>query len=1141
MLPPPANDRTLLQFGGADPADTRADAAAQQLAAIRAEQRREWQAGRRILTEAYLDRFADLAGNAAAVVDLAVGEYQLRSELGDNPSALEFVQRFPQQADALRRRFAAQGALTDKTFAETLDIPAAPTAPAANGPSTAATTDPATVRRARPGPARPTVPGYEILGELGRGAMGVVYRARQKALGREVALKMVLSGQFAGPHELERFRTEAVRLAKLQHPNIVQIYEVGEFDGRPYFAMEYVPGGSLAKLLEKKPLAPRPAAELAVTLARAMQHAHERGIIHRDLKPANIMLAADGAPKIMDFGLAKGGGSVGDTASYAILGTPSYMAPEQAGGGSRDVGPAADIYALGSILYEALAGRPPFRAATVLDTIQLVTETDPVPPGDLTVNLPRDVETITLKCLQKEPAKRYTTAADLADDLQRFLDVQPILARPVPAWEKAWKWAKRRPAWAALIGTVIVGTAGLIAAGVWFNSRLRDERDIAVANATLAEQRFQLNREAVDRYFTEVSEGDLLDEPGLQPLREKLLKLAKDYYARFVEERRNDPAVRADLARSLSRLARITSDLKEPREAIDLHLQALPIFHELAAAQPDDPAPQADVAATWYELSKLYRQTNQTDAAGAACATAVGQWAVLANAHAAEPKYRAELARSYISQSNLDFMLGRLGPARTACDQALAIRRKLSADYPKGEIIGRDLATAWDNLANILAVARELPESNAARREASDQFRKLVAANPYRSLYRNDLARTQFNLGTTLLRTGEPQPAADALREAAAQWDRLHSLHPAVREYHVNLGNALFALAQAEWGTGKQAEADDTLAKSRVVRTDLANQFAAVPEYAIELARCDAEAGDHSQQRKQYVAAADAFRQAAERIAPLVERYKTVPRYRADLARYGLNLGKSLGMAGQSEPARAAIAQARELWAGLRDDATLGSESQVQTLDCLHALGDLDLRAGDPKKALETFERCVRDGELLAKRIPPPPGVQARLRDAWWGKAEALSALADFPDALAAWDQTITLADPGQLVFLKLYRLTTLARTSEYERALIEVDPLAVQARASGEALFQTARVYALAAKKAAADAKLPQGDRDRRSSETAERAVENLRLAQSKGYFAAPAERDAMAQNIDFDYLRKRPDFQKLLSDLNASAPLKP
>ena len=547
----PADDRTLHQFLGPDSAGTRLDEPAQKdrLARIQAEQRHEWQAGGES-AEAYLERFPELAGNAVAVADLAVHEFRLR-KLGDHPSAHEYVNRFPRHADTLRRLLGAQEAFADQAVTETVDATGSSSPLAVDGP----TLDPAPIRpppnrrEPRPGPTGPVVPGYEILGELGRGAMGVVYRARQKALGREAALKMVLSGQFAGPYELERFRIEAVQLAKLQHPNIVQIYEVGECDGRPYFAMEFVPGGSLAKLLDKKPLASRPAAELAVTLARAMHHENQRGVIHRDLKPANIMLAADGAPKIMDFGLAKGGGSVGDTASYAVLGTPSYMAPEQAGGGSRDVGPAADVYALGSILYEVLYGPTA------------------IPRGDgprhdstrhrnrsgaarrLTVNLLARRGNDHAQMFAKGAGQRATPRrATCADDLQRFLTDQPILARPVPAWEKTWKWAKRRPAWAALIGTVIVGTTGLIAAGIWLNSCLRTERNVAVANANLAEKCFQLNREAVDRYFTEVSEGDLLDEPGLQPLREKLLKLAKDYYARFVEERRNDPAVRADLA-----------------------------------------------------------------------------------------------------------------------------------------------------------------------------------------------------------------------------------------------------------------------------------------------------------------------------------------------------------------------------------------------------------------------------------------------------------------------------------------------------------------------------------------------------------------------------------------------------------------
>jgi tetratricopeptide (TPR) repeat protein len=1118
-----------------------------------------------VLAEAYLARFPDLAGDTDTVLALLTGEFELRTELGDRPTVDEYARRFPAHARLLRRRLGVGDVPVGSEAAETVPAPPKPEqkTPIVRPEQTANVDDPtfdpdatrihdATAPPHRPSrkPAitQPTVSGYDLLGELGRGGMGVVYRARQKSLGREVALKMVLSGQFAGRHELERFRTEAVQLAKLHHPNIVQIFEVGEFDGRPYLALEYVPGGSLTKVFETKPLAPRPAAELAETLARAAHHAHERGIIHRDLKPANILLAADGSPKITDFGLAKGAGSMSDTASYAVLGTPSYMAPEQAGGQSRDVGPTADVYALGSILYEALTGRPPFRAASILDTIQLVTTTEPVPPGDLTVNLPRDLETITLKCLQKDPAKRYDTAANLADDLRRFLDGQPIQARPVPAWEKAWKWAKRRPAWAALIATVVLSTGGLVGAGAWFNAQVRHERDIARTerdraneSAALAEQRFQLNREAIDRYFTGVSESDLLDEPGLQPLREKLLGLAKDYYARFVAERRDDPAVRADLARSLSRLARITADLKDPREAIRLHLEALPIFQELADAKPEDPAPRTEIAGTWYELSKLYRLTNQTDAAEAACTTAIGQWRRLASKDTAEPKYRAELARSFTSQSNLEFGLGRLGPARAACAQSLAIRQKLTAERPADQAVARDLATTWDNLANIRAIAGERAESTMARRQAAELFRRLVADYPYRSLYRHDLARVQFNLGTDLLRAGQPQPAADALREAVEQWDRLHALHPAVREYHVSLGNVLFALSQATWALGQATEADATLAKVKAVRTDLVRQYPAVPDYAAELARCDAEEGDHALQRGQPAAAAEAFKRAADRVGTIVEKHGDVPRYRADLARQRLNQGKALALAGQFDPGRTEIKHALDLWTSIADNPILSTEAQVQRLDCLHARGDLERRAGDRVKAIEWFDRCLADGEPLARKNPPAAGVNVQLRNAWWGKAEVLTALGRLPDAITAWDHAIGLDDGSQQYFLRVFRLTAVARTDEYSQALLDVDLLAGQARVNGFALVQVARVYAVAARTAAADTKLPQAERDRRGTEAAERAVEMLRLAQSKSYFVDPTARAVLSGDPDFEALRGRPDFRKLLADVNAAAPPSP
>jgi WD40 repeat protein len=301
-----------------------------------------------------------------------------------------------------------------------------------------------------------TLPGYDILGELGRGGMGVVYKARQRGLNRLVALKMLPAGAHVGPAELARFRREAEAVAQLQHPNIVQIHEVGEHAGRCYFSLEYVSGGSLAQKLTGSPLQARQAAELLEILARAIEAAHRCGIVHRDLKPENVLLTTEGLPKVSDFGLAKRlQGEVGTTQSGVIMGTPSYMAPEQATGQNQLVGPPADVYALGAILYELLTGRPPFRAATVLDTLDQVRSQEPVPPRRLQPKTPRDLETIAIKCLAKEPARRYPTAGALADDLQRWLEGRPIHARPAGVVERGWRWCRRNPGLAGALGAAI--------------------------------------------------------------------------------------------------------------------------------------------------------------------------------------------------------------------------------------------------------------------------------------------------------------------------------------------------------------------------------------------------------------------------------------------------------------------------------------------------------------------------------------------------------------------------------------------------------------------------------------------------------------------------------------------------------------
>lgn len=278
-------------------------------------------------------------------------------------------------------------------------------------------------------PTLPSVAGYEILEVIGRGGMGVVYKARQLGLNRIVALKMVLAGANASPQSLARFRAEAEAVAQLAHPNIVQIYEIGEQDNCPFLALEYVSGGSLAQQLDGTPVSPRQAAEVLLPLADAVHHAHERGIVHRDLKPANVLLVADGTPKVTDFGLAKRvDGSDAHTQSGTILGSPIYMSPEQAAGALEKIGPATDVYALGVILYELLTGRPPFRGSSLIETMEQVREHDAAPPRSLQPRIPRDLEIVCLKCLEKSPQRRYASAAELANDLASFLRGDPIQA-----------------------------------------------------------------------------------------------------------------------------------------------------------------------------------------------------------------------------------------------------------------------------------------------------------------------------------------------------------------------------------------------------------------------------------------------------------------------------------------------------------------------------------------------------------------------------------------------------------------------------------------------------------------------------------------------------------------------------------------
>jgi serine/threonine protein kinase len=415
----------------------RDDATRQLVGLLLEDQSQRWRQGQRFLVEKYVVQKPEVENDSEALLMLIYHEIVLREAKGDAPDLEEYLRRFPQLAAQLRLQFQLHAAVQALSKA---------------GTKTSVGNDSAPEPRQAPqavGPEFPRVSGYEMLAEIGRGGMGVVYKARQLRLNRLVALKMVLTGTQASAEDLVRFLNEAQAVARLQHPNIVQIHEFGQHEGRAYFTMEFVEGSSLAQRLAGIPLRPREAAQMVGTLARAVRAAHRRGIIHCDLKPANILLAPVESsefraqigtpepgsfdpglwqPKIADFGLARWMECERLLEERTLLGTPSYMPPEQAGGTVREIRPSADVYSLGAILYELLTGRAPFKGTTTTDTVRQLMSQPPVPPSHLQPDVPRDLELICLKCLEKDAVNRYPTAKTFAEDLARFLAGEPIAA-----------------------------------------------------------------------------------------------------------------------------------------------------------------------------------------------------------------------------------------------------------------------------------------------------------------------------------------------------------------------------------------------------------------------------------------------------------------------------------------------------------------------------------------------------------------------------------------------------------------------------------------------------------------------------------------------------------------------------------------
>ncbi len=474
---------------------------------LRDEMRQSWRRGERLWVEDYLTLHPELRNDDETLLDFLYAEFCIREALGDNPRPDEYRRRFPHLQAPLEALFEVHGALSDgpPAFGDDSPIAAELRPDETSPPDSLLTLD--VEEEARQTAPAPQLHDYELLAPIGAGGMGVVYKARQRSLNRVVALKTIRAGELASEEEVKRFMAEAHAAARLKHPAIVAVYDAGEMNGRHFFSMEFVEGRTLASLAQERPFEPRRAARCLRSVAEAIHYAHGMGVLHRDLKPANILLDADEGVHVADFGLARQlDAPEGLTLSGRILGTPNYMPPEQAQGRLDCLGPVSDVYALGAIFYELLTGRPPFQAPTLLETLRLVTESPPVPPCRLNAAIPRDAETICLKCLEKLPARRYGSAHELAEDVRRFLAGEPIRARPASAMEKAVKWARRRPWQAALVGGTLLAALVIFSTVTVYNYYLNEaltdaqtQRNRAQSNEQIAQQQTQLAERRLER------------------------------------------------------------------------------------------------------------------------------------------------------------------------------------------------------------------------------------------------------------------------------------------------------------------------------------------------------------------------------------------------------------------------------------------------------------------------------------------------------------------------------------------------------------------------------------------------------------------------------------------------------------------
>ena len=825
---------------------------------------------------------------------------------------------------------------------------------------------------------------YRIVRELGRGGMGVVYEAVQESLGRQVALKILPSLPLMDPANLKRFQREARAAAQLHHSNIVGVFGIGEEQGVHYYAMQFIDGQGLDAMIRHgtgsaagRKLAPSRVAEIGRQVAQALAYAHNQGVLHRDIKPSNLLLDKQGTVWVTDFGLAKTDGQDDVTHTGDLVGTLRYMAPERFAGWAD---PRSDLYSLGLTLYELLTLRPAFVAPDRAALIKRVTEQEPIAPRRRDPAIPRDLETIVQKAIAKEPAQRYQSGTELAEDLSRFLAGRPIAARRLRWGEQLWRWCRRNPALAGVTATAVLALLAAVAIlAVSTFLIARKEAQVAAAYAGEKQERehmeanLRLALQAVHKMDTEVAEEWLAQEPHKEALRRQFLEQALEFYEQFARENASHPEVRREVGRAQLRVAHIQHSLGQYGLARLAFERAVTAFDGLAADFPDEPRYCDDLAASHHHLGVLLHMQGEHTRAQEHYLVAFDLWTRLAAEFPGEPEYRRCLADNHRQQGHRLSEGGDFKQAREHYVRAHALRAQLHADFPAVPSYRQGLAESHMSMGAV----SQSQSDRAAAREHYDQAlavqTALVTEFPRHPLYRRNLAEFHRQLAGFLEDLDRPV-AEQHYREAVSQLRQLADDYPAMSHVRYLLALGHMGLGRVFQIDNRRSAADEEYRRSVNLLTRLVAEQLRVVDYRRDLARGHFQWSGLLMLAGARAAAEEHLRQAVGVLNELVRDRPTQPAPRNDLATAVSHLGALLRDMDRTAEAESAFRQALQLWQELPAESRTAQGVQRERAANSYRLAGLLASSG----RLPEAEEAYRDAEIAVEqfRLQGDKGLQ---------------------------------------------------------------------------------------------------------------------------------------------------------------------